>query len=175
MHNKKYIALLRAVNIGKNQIKMAELQQAFVDMGFGDVKTHIQTGNVIFTTSEPRSGLVKKIETGLTGRFGWPVKIFLYDKSELETAIKNCPYSTEGNMQVQLLFLSDEPSKENVGKIMKFQEPEYKFFVKNNIFYYTYGKAWAGKRRTINFEKILDVEATGRNLNVTKKLIELAS
>ena len=61
----KYVALLRGINVGGNNIiKMVELKACFEQMGFADVETHIQSGNVVFATSKKSAGLEAGIERG---------------------------------------------------------------------------------------------------------------
>ena len=59
----KYVSLLRGINVGGNNIiKMADLKECFNDMGFANVRTYIQSGNVLFTASESTKALERKIE-----------------------------------------------------------------------------------------------------------------
>lgn len=69
----RYVALLRGINVGgKNLIRMPDLKRCFEEMGFADVVTYIQSGNVIFAAGDAagdRAGIVQRIEAGLAERF----------------------------------------------------------------------------------------------------------
>ena len=75
----RYIALLRGVNIsGKNKVPMAELKKAFEKLGFGAVKTYLNSGNVIFSSDEENIGsLTDRIETMIKERFGLDILVFV--------------------------------------------------------------------------------------------------
>ena len=87
-----YIALLRGINVGgKNIIRMADLKRVFETIGFCEVKTYIQSGNVLFKSNEAEESLCNKIEHEIEVVFGIPVKIILRTSTELEQIILNCP------------------------------------------------------------------------------------
>ncbi|HPI46560.1 MAG TPA: DUF1697 domain-containing protein, partial [Tenuifilaceae bacterium] len=89
----RYIAPLRGINVGGNNIiKMAELRACFVTMSFTDVKTYIQSGNVLFSSdNDDKSELVKRIESELSRRFNYQSKIVLVSQNQIETVIKTAP------------------------------------------------------------------------------------
>src|SRR5579884_3358691 len=92
-----YVALLRAVNVGGRVVKMAELQQVFEGMGFAQVQTYIQSGNVLFRTDDKRDEeqLRERIEGELAARFGFPVAVVLRTPAELDQLIAQCPFTDE--------------------------------------------------------------------------------
>src|SRR4030095_9446545 len=89
-----YIALLRGINVsGQKLIKMDALRKTFEDIGFKNVRTYIQSGNVIFETRKIKpESLRKKIETGLEKQFGYDVTVVIRTVDELEQVIKNYPF-----------------------------------------------------------------------------------
>jgi uncharacterized protein (DUF1697 family) len=79
-----FIAFLRAVNVGKRKYPMAELRQALSDAGFEDVETHIQTGNVRFSTSMRSKDKVRaELERVLRADRGWEVPVCVFTPAEL--------------------------------------------------------------------------------------------
>lgn len=83
---KRYIALLRGINIsGKNKIPMTELQKRYVELGFREVKTYLNSGNVIFSseTDDIRS-LVMQVETMIKNQFDLDIPVFIISKEEME-------------------------------------------------------------------------------------------
>jgi uncharacterized protein (DUF1697 family) len=89
----KHVALLRGINVGgKNVIKMVALREAFEAMGFTDVATYIQSGNVVFSakaTSKPK--LTATIEDALSMTFGYASKVVIVSAKELEAVVAEAP------------------------------------------------------------------------------------
>lgn len=88
-----YLALLRGVNVGgRNLVRMADLRAAFEGMGFADVATYIQSGNVLFVA--PRQGsaeLAARIERDLSRRFGTELRVVLLTEAQLRGVVENAP------------------------------------------------------------------------------------
>ena len=88
---KRYIALLRGVNVGgKNKISMAELKQGFEALGFGEVRTHLNSGNVIFSgnaAEEPG----QQIQAMIQERFGLDVPVLVISQEWLEDMLRDAP------------------------------------------------------------------------------------
>ncbi len=92
-----FICLLRGINVsGQKKIKMTELKAAFVSMGYRDVITYIQSGNVVFkTASGPTEKLEQAIHEMLESRFGFDIEVIVLTHDELSKAVKNNPYATD--------------------------------------------------------------------------------
>lgn len=93
MNMKRYIALLRGVNIsGKNKVPMAELKKGFEDLGFCEVKTYLNSGNVVFSGDGDNAGeFTAEIEAMINKRFGLDIPIFVISKEKLEDVLQNAP------------------------------------------------------------------------------------
>lgn len=76
---KRYIALLRGINIsGKNKVPMAELKKGFETLAFVEVKTYLNSGNVIFSSDEgDMEGFINQIETMIKRQFGVDIPVFV--------------------------------------------------------------------------------------------------
>lgn len=90
---KRYVALLRGVNIsGKNKVPMAELKKAFEKIGFSEVKTYLNNGNVIFSCEEDNTDLFSnQIEVTIKNQFGIDIPVFVISQEELEDILHNAP------------------------------------------------------------------------------------
>ena len=88
-----YLALLRGINVGgKNLVKMADLREALEAMGHADVSTYIQSGNVLFRAPrQKRAELAERIESELSGRFGWELKVVLLTHAQLRGVVADAP------------------------------------------------------------------------------------
>jgi uncharacterized protein (DUF1697 family) len=88
-----YVALLRGINVGgKNRVLMADLRSCFESAGYADVRTYIQSGNVVFrTTATGRAELTAEIERILAKAFGHGTTVELRDLRELRTVVQAAP------------------------------------------------------------------------------------
>ncbi|HEY3484670.1 MAG TPA: DUF1697 domain-containing protein [Ilumatobacteraceae bacterium] len=88
----RYVALLRGINVGgKNKVAMAELREAFEDAGHGDVRTYIQSGNVLFESSAARRGLEDALERLLEQRFHLPLVVVVRSLAQLRKIVTDAP------------------------------------------------------------------------------------
>lgn len=90
---KRYIAFLRGINIsGKNKIAMSELKKGFEELSFHEVKTYLNSGNVIFSGEDNHAACFSgQIETMLKSRFALEIPVFILAKEELEEILRNAP------------------------------------------------------------------------------------
>lgn len=90
---KRYIAFLRGINIsGKNKVPMAELKKGFEKLGLIEVKTYLNSGNVIFSSDEDdRSNLTNRMKAMLEKQFDFNIPVFVIAKDELEDILQNAP------------------------------------------------------------------------------------
>jgi uncharacterized protein (DUF1697 family) len=92
MGMKRYVALLRGINVGgRNIVAMAELRQAFEGAGFEAVRTYIQTGNVLFDSDVSSASLEDDIEAMLERRFGVRLVVVVRSQVELLDIVDNAP------------------------------------------------------------------------------------
>ena len=106
-----YIALLRGINVGGHNIKMDVLRQLFTDLGFANVRTYIQSGNVFFETDETdRDALARKIEDHLLASLGYDVPTFLRTADELAAILALDPFKhldVTDDMRLAITFTTD--------------------------------------------------------------------
>ncbi|MDH6279576.1 DUF1697 domain-containing protein [Prescottella agglutinans] len=92
----RYVALLRGINVGGINIKMADLRPVFTDLGFGDVKTVLASGNVLFSSdSTDVAGLKSTIEAALRKAFGYEAWVFVLDLDTLARIVEAYPFDPE--------------------------------------------------------------------------------
>jgi len=92
MARTRYVALLRGINVGgNNKISMNDLRAHFETLGFADVRTYINSGNVLFTTDEPRAELEDRIEKELERSFDVPIVVVVRSRRELHSVIEHAP------------------------------------------------------------------------------------
>jgi uncharacterized protein (DUF1697 family) len=109
-----HVALLRGINVGGGgKVPMAELRELLTKLGYSDVKTYIQTGNIVFTPSHGDTGkLAAEIQDAIKSSFGVNTFAVVLTKAELATVIAANPYPDEPNPKwVHGVFLVDDPQQ----------------------------------------------------------------
>ena len=98
----KYVAFFRGLNVGgKNTVKMADLTRLFINMGFHDVKTYIQSGNVIFSSDRKQHILTPEIEHAFKEQFGFSGAVVIRSGMEMKAIVNALPFSKTEIEQAQ--------------------------------------------------------------------------
>jgi len=176
-----YISILRGINVsGKNRIKMDELKQLYSNLGFNNVQTYIQSGNVIFRTELTDIKVLESLITKeISNGFGFQIPVIVLTNNSLQSALTNNPFlsdSTKNPAFMHFTFLSDIPQKELFEKIAEkdYTPDEYRFENKTIFLYCPTGYGNTKLTNTF-FENKLRITATTRNLQTVKQLIALSS
>ena len=180
-----YIAFLRGINVGsKNIIKMADLKQVFITMGFGQVQTYIQSGNVLFETveTEAEEKLCHRIEQTLTDTFHLAVTVILRTAAELEMIVTNCPFSTEQIAQAEttsqveslyLALLERAPTSEAAALLNPYRSQSDAYRIIGREIFLLFHHSIHDSKLANNLPK-LDLPMTVRNWKTINKLLALA-
>jgi uncharacterized protein (DUF1697 family) len=173
------VALLRAINVGgKSVLKMDALRDIFESLGFEEVSTYIQTGNVVFAGGGDDARLARKIEKGILEATGYETTAFVRTAAELRRALRQSPFPPgefEADWRIHFMFLADAPTAARRKALAEVSSEHYRFEVKGKVLYYAYPRAVEGRQlRRIDFEKVLGTHGTARTWKVVAKLAELA-
>lgn len=106
-----YLALLRGINVGgKNKVEMARLRALFETIGLSDVRTYINSGNVIFDTNRNSGELPTLIEAAIAEEFGLPLRVVLCDIDKLLAVAEAIPESwkEDASMRCYVMFLWED-------------------------------------------------------------------
>lgn len=174
-----FISLLRGINVGgKKRIGMADLVQLCTSLGFDNVRTYLQSGNVLFESPDGDSSrLSAMIRENILRKFGFPVTVITRTSGDLRRIILTNPLVQEGvdADTCHVTFLSDTPSEEFPGIQMKGNDGPDRYVIIGREVYLScpngYGKT---KLSTSFFEKKLGVYATTRNWKTVTTLAEMA-
>ncbi|MGG4496658.1 DUF1697 domain-containing protein [Brevibacillus reuszeri] len=176
------IALLRGINVGgHNKIKMAELKSMFQSMGFERVQAYIQSGNVVFTSTEDAESLRKRIEHEIEKVFSISVTVVIRTSEELEQIIENCPFSEEvrkeaqASKQVETFYVSmllQSPSQERIELLKEFASEMDEYHVQDREVYLLLREGVRNSKLANNLFK-LNVPSTVRNWKTINKLYTL--
>lgn len=151
----RYIALLRGINVGgNNKIKMADLKTCFEKYDFANVRTYIQSGNVLFeSAAKDRRALTVQIEATLAKTFNYKARVVLHSHTELVQIVEGAPkgFGTQpAKYRSYVLFLKDSLSAAETLRAIPLREDV--------------DQAWAGPAGVI-FHQRLEARATQSYLN----------
>lgn len=175
----RYIAFHRAINVsGSKIIKMEHLRQMYADMGYKNVASYIQTGNVYFESRAANTdNIARKIEKHLEKQLGFEVETFVYDVEELSDVIKNDPFKDiedDGNAVVYIGFLQQVPEQEHLELISEYNSEVDTFSVFGKVLYaLRYRDKGKSKFTPGLVEQKLKMKCTTRNRKTILKLLSL--
>jgi uncharacterized protein (DUF1697 family) len=172
---KRYIAFLRAINVGGRFVKMDRLRQQFELLGLSNVQTYIQSGNVIFETADANiAALERQIEEQLQAELGYQVSTFIRTASEIAEIAKYQPFPEskygEGSV-LYISFLKEEPRQDLQNKLSDLSGTIDEFQLRERQVYWLMHKHLGQSSFTnAKLEKVLKIPATRRNSFTVRKL-----
>jgi uncharacterized protein (DUF1697 family) len=172
----RYVAFLRAINVGGRTIKMDELRAMFESLGLSNVETFIASGNVIFESVEDAATLEQRIDDHLHASLGYQAEAFLRSTAELATIAARQPFPeseyTENGATLHIAFLSREPSAEAKQAVMALRSPKDDFHIAGReLFWLIRGKMSDSMLKGPELGKALGGPTTVRNSNTIRRLV----
>jgi uncharacterized protein (DUF1697 family) len=173
-----YVAILRGINVsGHKIIKMERLRAAIEDLGFVQVKTYVQSGNVIFETDKPPAGLADKIERKILDEFGFEVPVLTKSARELKDIIKRNLLVKDpaiDQAKLHVTFLSDDPPRNALELLRPLLGGAEQVRLAGRAVYLYCPNGYGNTRLTNTaIEKKLSCRATTRNWATTNRLLEM--
>jgi len=173
------LALLRGVNLGgKNQLAMKDLADIFIGFGCFDVKTYIQSGNVVFTSKKALASRLPHLVAGaISSAFSLKVPVVTRTLAELLALAANNPFLKSGaeRRTLHVAFLADLPSASNVAALDPERSYPDEFAVRGRDIYLRLPNGTARSKLTTQyFDSKLETTSTIRNWNTVQALLELA-
>lgn len=170
----RYIALLRAINVGGRVVKMDALRRVFESLSLANVQTFIASGNVIFESDSAReAALERAIEARLQATLGYPVLTFLRTRAEMIAAAAHAPFGerVEDGASVYVAFLKAPPDRTARQKVHALSSDLDAFDVHAREVYWLrrHYKARAGEPPP-PFDRALGAPVTTRNITTVRKL-----
>ena len=174
----RHVALLRGINVGgKNMLPMADLAQMFVAEGCADVRTYIQSGNVIFSAPpELAAELAGKISARIMRKFRFTVPVVLRTAEQLAEVTAHNPFLKAGAAEEMLhvMFLADLPEPGRVAQLdAKRSTPDEFIVLGREIFLKLPNGVARSKLTNAYFDSKLGTVSTGRNWRTVLKLLEM--
>ena len=174
----RFASILRGINVGGHRkILMKDLVALYSNLGFLNIKTYIQSGNVVFDSELDSSTLETIIQAEIEKVFGIDVPVIIRNHTELLKIIESNPYSelTASNSdKLYITFLKTKPDSSRVDSIdrISFDHDVFKI-IDSEIFILFEDKASNSKLTNNFFESKLKVTCTSRNWNTVMKILEM--
>lgn len=171
---RRYVAFLRAINVGGHVVKMDRLRAEFEALGFGGVETFIASGNVLFDArSDDRATLEQRIERRLEKTLGYSVATFLRTPEELAALVRDEPFrERDESATLWVGFLKSELSREARDRLLAFRTDVDEFESCGREAYWMCRiKMNESKVSGAKMEKALATPATFRNVTTVRKLV----
>lgn len=166
----RYVALLRAVNVGGRVVKMDQLRRIFESLRLGRVSTLITSGNVIFESPQEPSALEALIERRLQKDLGYPVLTFVRTIDEIRAVVHHQPFGPGADGTQYVAFLKDKPAPASKRSLMACANDIDRFHIHGREAYWlTRGGFSESTFSSAKLEKLLG-PATARNINTVRKL-----
>ena len=171
----RYVALLRGINVGGNtMIKMEELRKTFEALGFDNVVSYINSGNLAFDVKKtPESKLVAKIETAIEKNFGKSVSVMVREQNDMERVLGSNPFKGEyaSHKEMHVLFMKDEMADDKSEQLKEAALEGERYFIDGREIYCHLPQGVADSLLTKGFlDKKLKISFTGRNWRTVEKL-----
>lgn len=176
----RYVALLRGVNVGTTRIAMADLRRLVTDLGHEEVKTYLQSGNVVFaSTTKDTAKLARGIEAALADELGLDVPVLVRSGPELAAVVEGSPYADRQDDPTRLLvaFLAAPPAKARVAELTVPAGENVEYTVIGREIHLHFPDGGYGRTKFTNayLEKKLGTVATTRNWKSVCALRDLAA
>ncbi len=174
---KTYIALLKGINVGGyKKVPMADLRVQLTKSGLKQVRTYIQSGNVVFQSEYNNlDDIEASIQKTIQSFFGFEVSVLVRTRAHLKRIFDNCPFPEEKKIKSYFTLLHHTPDEAliKVASEKVYKGEEYKII--NDCIYFYCASGYGRAKFNINyFEKKLITTATARNYNTMVKLMELS-
>jgi uncharacterized protein (DUF1697 family) len=172
-----WVAWLRAVNVGgNNKVPMAELRALCGELGFTDVATYIQSGNVLLRSPLGREAVAERLREGIAARFGLSVPVVVRSGPELDHALAHHAFLGADAKELHFGFLADLPTPEAVASLDPARSPPAEFRVDGQDVYLRYPTGMGTTKLTADyFDRKLKTTLTARNWNTVTHMAGLAA
>ena len=178
MSEETYIALLRDINVGGKMLKMADLKEAVAGLDFVDVRTYLQSGNMVFKAAKASNAeLAGRIAAAIKSHKAMDVKIMVRSAREWDRVIIDNPYTQaeEKPKTVHTFILDDQPGKDRIAILRARDAGSEEWTIAGDALYLHTPDGFGPSVLGNIIERTLKVPMTARNWNTVKALKELAA
>jgi len=172
-----HIALLRGINVGgKNMLPMKDLARLFTDAGAKDVRTYIQSGNVVFEAAADPRTIANKVAAAIEKRYGFRSPVIVRSAEEWRNAIRANPFEPKvpDKKSLHVYFLAEAPEARAIARLDPARSAPDAFHVVNREIYLHLPNGMARTKLTnAYFDSKLNTISTARNWATVLKLAEM--
>lgn len=170
-----YIALLRGINVGGNNIiKMADLKAICAGLGFLNVRTYIQSGNVVLESEKTDAkALGVELTAAIEASHGFAPQLFMLEKADLLAALTGLDFEFSEEKFVYFYFLEQVATDAKADEIDALLKPDDVLKITDKVVYFHSPEGVGRSKLASKLDRFLGVKTTARNLRTVKKLIEL--
>jgi Uncharacterized protein conserved in bacteria len=173
-----YIAFLRGVNLGPSRrLAMADLRTWLADLGYTNVRTHLQSGNVVLDSTDSAAEVARQLEKRIEARAGFQVNCVVRTPAQLRRVVEANPFDGVATDDAKLVvaFLSGEPDPGRFADVdFTAFEPELFHAAKTEIYLWHPNGIHKSKLTALLTDRRLGVSATARNWRTVTKMLEIA-
>ena len=172
----RYAALLRGVNVAGNKLAMSDLVRLVEGLGGRDVRTYLQSGNVVLESRAKPESVRRQVEGVIAGRFGLEIAVVVRTKAELAAVVWRNPHRRDATdpKRYQVTFLSKKLSAKVVRELEEAAAPGERVVVEGREVYAWHAEGIARSKLWSKLAaKSLGVTATSRNWSTVEALLEL--
>lgn len=181
-----WVALLRGINVGAaNRLPMAELRKVLEELGLEDVRTYIQSGNVVFDSAVDGDGdgddgglaeaLAERIELAIEERHGFHPRVLVLSAARFREAMNANPYpeAEAEPKSLHLYFLSEQPTDFDTSALEAVASPTERFRLGDHVLYLHTPDGFGRSKLATRAEALLGVPATARNWRTVTRIREM--
>ncbi len=174
-----HVAMLRGINLGPNRrVPMAELRALLTEAGYADVRTYVQSGNIVLRSSAKPADVERELARLISERFGFEVPVIVRSRAQLAAVVKADPLGdvVDNPKRYQVSFLDGKPSAEVIDRLQEQAVGDERVVARGREIYAWHpegvarSKLWNGLAG-----KGLGVTATARNWTTVTTLLDMAS
>jgi uncharacterized protein (DUF1697 family) len=170
-----YIGLFRGINVGgKNILPMRELVSILKEIGYENIRTYIQSGNVVFSSKKiigPNAA--DEISREIERKIGFSPKVVILSAKQLQNSINNNPFPTIDGKALHFFFLESLPESPDIERLKLLKAKSEKFALKGRVFYLQAPEGVGRSKLAAAVEKSIGVPLTARNWNTVNKLSKM--
>jgi uncharacterized protein (DUF1697 family) len=173
----RYVALLRGINVGSaRRVAMPRLREVLTARGYGDVRTLLNSGNVVLDSGLPEDELARDLTTAIAGEFGIDVPVVVRTGAEIAAVVAADPLGelVTDPSRYSVTFLPEPPAADRIAALPPPERGEYRLLGRELYLWLPEGMAVA-PMGTWPWDRLLGVAGTNRNWNTVGKVLALTT
>jgi uncharacterized protein (DUF1697 family) len=169
-----YVAFLRGVNLGpNNKIPMPALRSMAEDLGYTDVATFINSGNLIVSSPKKAATVEQEISKAIKDTFGRSIDVTVRTPAQLKKVLAENPYPDGNPSQVTVAFLTKAPAKDAKDRVAAVAKDHEPFAFARQEVYVNYSQGIGKSKLAEKFSDIIGVSSTVRNIRTVERVLTL--